>query len=302
MTATAVVMISPEGFGPNPQTAASNAFQQPDIAPGDLQRARLEWQSVRDQLVAAGVTVHEFRGAVEPRLPDQCFPNNWFSTHPDGSLVLYPMLAENRRAERRADVIQTLQRRYAVSRVIDLSSAERRGEYLEGTGSVVIDYRNQVGYAALSARTDRAMALRLGAELDLDMVVFETGDPAARPYYHSNVIMSIADEFALWCPEALPDPVQRRHVAERLAAGGRQVIEISRAQVGQFAANLLALAGTPGPVIALSDAARKALNADQAARLADHGRLLSVAVPTLERLGGGSVRCLLAEVHLAPRQ
>ena len=146
------------------------------------------------------------------------------------------------------------------------------------------------------------MALKLGQELALTIVSFSTRDSHGQPYYHSNVVMSVADNFALWCPDALPDPAQRRRVAEHLAIAGREVIEISIAQARRFAANVLALDGDQGPTIALSAVAAAALNDDQMARLADHGRLVEVAIPTLERLGGGSVRCLLAEVHLPARQ
>ncbi len=302
VVAAAVVMIYPEAFGPNPETAASNALQHNAARRQDAAQARVEAVALRDALVAQGVRVHEFEGRVRNSLPDECFPNNWFSTHPDGTVVLYPMMAVNRRGERRADVVDRLRSRYRVSRVVDLSGAELNGQYLEGTGSVVIDQRHGIGFAGLSARTDHALALQLGHELDLEMVTFTSGDASGQPYYHTNVILSVASQFALWCPDALPKRRERRRVAERLALGGREVIEVSRAQVHRFAANLLALAGADGPLIALSNAGRAALTADQASRLADHGRLVSVAVPTVERLGGGSVRCMLAEVHLPARQ
>ena len=302
MVAAAVVMVSPESFGPNAETAASNAFQRPDARADDPVHARAEWRALRDRLRAAGVRVHEFGGSRAPNRPDQCFPNNWFSTHPDGSLVLYPMMAANRRAERRTDIIQMLGQTYQVKRILDLSAAEARGQFLEGTGSVVIDHRYGVGFAALSPRTDAGLAARLGRELGLTMLTFTSRDAHGQPFYHSNVLMSVAEHFALWCPQALPDASERRAVADHLGQGGRPVIELSLPQTRCFAANLIALSGDQGPVIALSEAALAALNADQRARLADAGQLVSVAVPTLERIGGGSVRCLLAEVHLPVRR
>ena len=302
MVAAAVVMVSPEDFGPNPQTAASNPLQGDSAEPDDGARAIAEWRILKSQLTARGVRVHAFDGAASRDLPDQCFPNNWLTTHPDGTVVLYPMMAANRRGERRTDVIKMLRERYQISRLLDLSAAEAQGQFLEGTGSVVIDHRNGFGFAGLSARTDHALAGRLGSELGLEMLTFETRDAGGRSFYHTNLIMSIADDFALWCPAALPDAADRRRVAERLALGGRRIIEVSLPQINQFAANLLALTGRKGAMIALSGSAHDALNAEQAARLADHGVLVRVPIPTLERLGGGSVRCLLAEVHLPPRQ
>jgi hypothetical protein len=147
-------------------------------------------------------------------------------------------------------------------------------------------------------RTDSGLALRLGRELGLTMLTFSSRDERGQPLYHSNVLMSVAEHFALWCPQSLPEPAERQLVAEHLGLGGRPVIEISLAQVRRFAANLIALSGNQGPVIALSAAALAALNEDQRARLADAGQLISVPIPTLERVGGGSVRCLVAEVHL----
>jgi hypothetical protein len=302
MLAAAVVMVSPVAFGPNSQTAASNALQRADPLPGDSSRALAEWCVLRRQLAGQGVMVHDFAGATEVDLPDQCFPNNWFSTHPDGTVVLYPLMAENRRAERRVDVLQMLRRNYQVSRLLDLTAAEQKSQFLEGTGSVVIDHRNGFGFAGLSPRTSERLALRLGAELGLEMLTFQTADDAGRAYYHTNVIMSIADEFALWCPAALPDRAVRRRVSERLLLGGRAVIEITLPQAQRFAANLLALTGRAGPVIVLSSSAHDALTVEQAARLKDHGELLPLPLGTLERLGGGSARCLLAEVHLPARR
>ncbi len=302
MVAAAVVMVSPVAFGPNPQTAASNALQSADLRPGDSSRALAEWRELRRQLAAQGVLVHAFAGATARDLPDQCFPNNWFSSHPDGTVVLYPLMAENRRAERRTDVLQMLRRNYQVKRLLDLTAAEQECQFLEGTGSVVIDHRNGFGFAGLSARTNERLALRLGAELGLEMLTFQTADAAGRACYHTNVIMSIADEFAVWCPAALPDRAARRRVSERLSLGGRAVIEITLSQAQRFAANLLALMGHAGPVIVLSSSAHDALTVEQAARLEDHGELLPLPLGTLERLGGGSARCLLAEVHLPARQ
>ena len=300
MVAAAVVMISPESFGPNPQTAASNVFQQMEVHTDDGPRAHREFAQLECRLRAAGVRVHSFSGRGDAQLPDQVFANNWFSTHPDGNVVLYPMLAPNRRAEIRADVIATLRRNYRITRVVDLTGGVGEGRFLEGTGSVVIDHHNGVGFAALSPRTDSDLVATLGWELGLEMICFATQDQAGQPFYHTNVVMSICQDFAIWCPDALADPDQRRDVAARLSVGGRDVIEISLAQTYRFVANILTLNGA-GPLIALSETARSALDRDQVTRLADHGELLSVPVPTLERLGGGSLRCMLAEVHLPRR-
>lgn len=295
-----VLMIAPLGFDVNPQTAGSNAFQS---AGGQLDlagSARRETLATAARLRAVGIDVLLFDDTEYPHTPDAVFCNNWFSTHDDGTAVLYPMAAPNRRAERRPVLLRraAAARGLSLARLEDLSELERNGEFLESTGSLVLDRRDRVAYAGWSPRTCRSAAARLAGLIGYELCGFDTVGPDGRPVYHSNVMLSIGEQFALLCAESIPG-VQRDEVVQRLAAGGRDIIEISAPQMAQFAGNLLQLRGSQGPVIALSSSALAALNEAQRARLGAHGQLLAVRIPTIER-GGGSLRCTLGEIFLPP--
>ena len=236
----------------------------------------------------------------EPAKPDAVFPNNWVSFHEDGTIVLYPMEAASRRPERRRDVVDFAagMAGFRVSRIVDLSPLEQRGLYLEGTGSLILDHRERVAYAALSSRTHAAAVAEFGRQLGYEAVTFDTRDEAGVPLYHTNVMLSIGETFVVICAGAIPDLRQRRAVLDRLMASGRDVLAIDAAQMRAFAANILELATDGRPVIAMSDTAREALGARELARLGDNADIMAVPVPTIEHVGGGSVRCMLAEVFL----
>ncbi|HEX6997654.1 MAG TPA: arginine deiminase-related protein [Gammaproteobacteria bacterium] len=297
--AAAVLMVRPEHFASNPETLATNRFQAPAApsAPAAA-AARREHDGLAVRLAAAGVRVHAFRGRRAEPLPDEVFPNNWVSFHGDGTVVLYPMLAPSRRRERRRELVDALARRYRVARVVDLTRLEERGECLEGTGSLVLDRPRRVAYAALSPRTTPGALAAFAAETGYEIVAFRAADRAGSPIYHTNVLMSLGTRFAALCSAAIPDPAEREALVERLRASGRVVVDLSFAQLASFAGNLLELRGRGGPVIALSARALAALTAEQRAALAAHGRLVTADLATIERLGGGSVRCTLAEIHL----
>jgi hypothetical protein len=305
-TADAVLMIRPAQFAANPETRSSNAFQARHTAPPDAARAaRREFDALAAALERAGVRVLCFEGrhAEGPDaagLPDEVFPNNWISTHADGAVVLYPMLAPNRRRERRPDIIAKLQERhgYRVVRVVDLSPLEQRGVYLEGTGSLVLDRGRRIAYACRSARTDAAAAVEFAHALNYELLLFDALDTSGMPIYHTNVMMSVGTGFAVVCSASLPDAKQRRRLLDELGRGGRALIDLAPAQLAAFAANLIELRGASGPVIALSRSAADALTAAQHAALARQGQLVVAAIDTIETLGGGSVRCMLAEIHL----
>ena len=304
-TARAVLMVRPAAFGANTETAGSNFFQRP--APHVLDAARhaqLEFDVLALALVNAGVRVHQFAGQRGAALPDEVFPNNWLSLHADGTAVLYPMLAPNRRRERRRDILSALVDScgYRIDRVIDLTGLEARGEYLEGTGSVVLDRPGRVAYACRSPRThDKALA-ELARVLGYEVVPFTAADLAGRPIYHTNVVLSIGTRFAALCTAAITDSAVRRSVVARLEASGREVLVLSEHELDNFAANMLELDGSAGPVIALSAAALRALAAPTRQALERHGRLVTAEIATIERIGGGSVRCMLAEVALPRAQ
>ncbi len=293
-------MIAPLSFGVNPQTADSNAFQSVDDHAELGGSARREALGAAARLRDAGVDVLLFDDTEQPCTPDAVFCNNWFSTHTDGSAVLYPMAAPNRRAERRPELLRSaaVARGLALAELRDISGLERDQEYLESTGSLVLDRRERVAYAAWSPRTSRSAAARLASLIGYELCGFDTAGPDGRPVYHANVMMSIGDRFALLCGESI-DPAAREEVLARLAAGRREIIEITPSQMTRFAGNLLQLDGARGRVIALSSSALQALDADQRARLAEHGRLVAADIPTIER-GGGSLRCMLGEIFLPP--
>ena len=304
--ARAVVMIRPAHFGANPETAASNRFQR-RIAPADRRThdaaiaaaALAEFDALADALARAGIDVHVMPGRDVPTCPDEVFPNNWFSTHADGTLVRYPMLAPSRRLERRDDVVDALRRLgYTVRTIVDLTDLETRGLYLEGTGSLVLDRTARVAFACTSARTSpdavRIFCTRLGYE----PVLFDAVDRDGHPIYHTNVMMSVGTAFALVCADAIRGENACGRVLDALRANGKRVIEIGYPELDAFAGNLLELRGRDGPVIALSRRAFDSLSEAQRAALGEHGTLVPVAVDTIETYGGGSVRCMLAEIHL----
>jgi hypothetical protein len=306
-TATDVMMIRPVAFAGNPETQPSNAFQQLDSGHDDAahQAAALrEFDGLVAALEQAGVTVHVFDDTPEPHTPDSIFPNNWVSFHADGTVVLYPMLAENRRLERRMDLLEALSSKHGfhAARVIDLTRHEHDGRYLEGTGSLVLDRIHRVAYACVSPRTDLDVLGDFAQQLDYDIVAFEAHDANGAAIYHTNVLMSVGERFAAICTSAIRED-ERDGVLGQLRSTGRTVVELSMEQMNAFAGNMLELGSSrTGSVVAMSERARAALTAEQRATLEScAGPIVAAAIPTIERLGGGSVRCMLAELHL-PRK
>ncbi len=304
-TASHVLMIRPVRFAGNVQTAASNRFQQLDGAVVDAQIAALnEFDALANALRANDVDVHIVDDTPEPHTPDSIFPNNWVSFHADGTVVLYPMLAPNRRLERRLDIVEALDLHdgFHVSRTIDLTHREAEGKFLEGTGSLVLDRINRIAYACLSPRTDMDVLGEFAQRLDYDIVAFEAFDAGGAPIYHTNVLMSVGARHAAICSASI-EPQRRAAVMETLAKSGREVIDLSMEQMNSFAGNMLELQSRSGtPILAMSAAALMVLDSDQRAKLEAHAKIVSVPIPTIERLGGGSVRCMIAEVHLPRRK
>ena len=303
-TAADVLMIRPVRFAGNVQTAASNRFQQIEagaVAEAVQSAARAEFDGFVQVLQQAGVQVHVFEDTPEPHTPDALFPNNWVSFHADGTVVLYPMLAPNRRLERRLDILEALHARHGfhVARTIDLTHREAQEKFLEGTGSLVLDRINRIAYACLSPRTDMDVLGEFAQRLDYEIAAFEACDVGGTAIYHTNVLMSVGTRFAALCSECI-EPGRREAVIDLLRTSGRTVVELGFDQLHQFAGNMLELrTADGGSVIAMSSAALTSLAADQRAALEDAaGPIVSHAIPTIERLGGGSVRCMIAEVHL----
>lgn len=295
-------MVRPHRFHPNPETASDNAFQsQAAQAPEAIARlAHAEVTSAAARLQAAGVRVHLFEDLGERDTPDAVFPNNWFSTHAGGHVALYPMFAESRRRERRADVIEMLKAEYRVQDVIDYSGLEQDGMFLEGTGAMVLDHIARVAYTAQSNRADPVALERFCTHFNYEPMAFATADAQGLPCYHTNVMLCVGTDFALGGFHLIRDPARRQAVRERLSESGRAVIELSAQQIGEFAGNALELTGAQGRVLALSARAAASLTAEQKAMIERSATLLPLKVPTIE-LAGGSVRCMLAGIHLARR-
>jgi hypothetical protein len=305
-SADAVLMVRPASFGWNAQTAASNRFQPPvPVAVRDAgARAVAEFDALVAALAEAGVRVHACDDRAQPACPDAVFPNNWVSLHADGTVVLYPMLAPNRRRERRLELVEALEHGergagHRVERLLDLTHHELRGRYLEGTGSVVFDHPGRLAYACLSPRTDARVLDELCEELGYEPVTFAATDGEGVPVYHTNVMLSIGSGFVVVCAESVL-PEQRGALLERLASAGRRVVTIERRAMGAFAGNVLELRAADGArVLAASRRALACLpDAARATLAACVERVVAVPVPTIEDLGGGSVRCMLAEVFL----
>ncbi|MGE3192234.1 MAG: citrulline utilization hydrolase CtlX [Microbacteriaceae bacterium] len=296
---SAVVLIRPHHFASNPATAVDNAFQTVDAArtPADVAAAAYDDATrLAEALEAAGITVHLFEDEDETR-PDSVFPNNWFSTHAGGRIAVYPMFAPNRRLERRTDVLELLKAKYRVQEVIDYSGLEVDGLYLEGTGAMVLDNLNRVAYAVRSNRADPIALERFCTAFGYEPMVFDASLRGV-PIYHTNVMMCIGTEFALVGLDAMTS--RRDEIAERLAEQGREVVALTDDQLADFAGNAIELHGTQGRILAMSARAEASLTAAQREVIERSARILAVDVPTIE-LEGGSVRCMIAGIHLDRR-
>ncbi|MDI9318876.1 MAG: arginine deiminase-related protein [Phycisphaerales bacterium] len=297
-----IFMVRPAHFGYNEQTAASNTFQNATISIENPQHiAQQEFDQAVEKLQGAGIHVWVIEDNPDAICPDAIFPNNWISTHEDGTIVLYPMLTPNRRSERREDIVVSLEKNYQVSRMIDLSKYEQDGKFLEGTGSIVFDHDARIAYACLSPRTDQKVLLGLCQQLSYTPVCFHSVDEHGIDVYHTNVIMGIGKGFAIICLDSILDKHERNSVITALITGQKEIIEISFAQVKSFAGNVLAIQNDKGEqIVALSESAYIALSEQQKKSLEQHSTLLPISIPNIETIGGGSVRCMLAQNFLKP--
>ncbi len=301
--ASAVLMIRPARFGSNPMTAASNRFQaDADTLPDELQSAaEAEFDRFAETLEANGIRAVVVPDLADPETPDAIFPNNWVSFHADGRVVLYPMEAKNRRLERRLDIIEMLDTDlgYHVSEIVDLSGHEVNGHYLEGTGSMVLDRQHRIAYAGLSTRTHLDPLGDFAQRLDYDVVAFDAVDRNGIPIYHTNVLMNIGESIAVVCDVAIHREEQRAAVLKQLEDTGHDIVHIDYTQLGSFAGNMLELRNDRGErLTVMSKTAFESLHADQMGKLRDNGTIVTADIDCIERAGGGSVRCMLAEIHL----
>lgn len=298
----AVVMVRPHRFQPNPATATDNTFQTTPTDPSqDVSlTAYREVTAAASRLEEEGVRVHLFEDRGENNTPDSVFPNNWFSTHPGGHVALYPMYSPSRRRERRSDIIEMLKAQYRVQDVIDYSGLEPDGVFLEGTGAMVLDHVARVAYTARSNRADPVALERFCTHFNFEPMVFDTADEEGRPIYHTNVLMCVATDFALVGFDMMTSRTRAQEIRERLLESGRQAITLTKEQIADFAGNAMELSSRSGPLLALSQRALDSLTLQQKQAMEKSVRLIGLCVPTIE-MAGGSVRCMLAGIHLSAR-
>jgi hypothetical protein len=289
-------MIRPVRFGFNEQTAGSNSFQdnRGESAEYIRQQALQEFDAFAGKLLAAGIDVEIFEDTQLPHTPDSIFPNNWISFH-GNTIVLYPMLAENRRLERRQDIIGHFSDNS--TRLIDLSGNENNTVFLEGTGSIVFDYRNKLAFANISPRTDKALLHALCGQLGFKPVTFRAVDGTGAAIYHTNVLMCIGNKFAVLCSECIPDKDERNMIIRSIKDTGREIILISYAQMNSFAGNMYELfRDKKESMIVMSEQAYRSLSHEQVSGLEAYGSILHSPLYTIEKYGGGSARCMIADV------
>jgi hypothetical protein len=300
---SSVLMIRPARFYPNPETARDNAFQHK--ADHDAETlaliARREFDTAAQTLRVAGINVHVFEDTVEPEKPDAVFPNNWISTHHDGRVALFPMYSALRRRERRRDIIDELRKRYRVTDVIDYSTYEANGLYLEGTGSLVFDHLNKIAYVSLSTRSHPKMIQRFADDFGYEPVTFTSIGSDGQPIYHTNVMMCIGTGFAMVGLDMIPNKSERQQLRARLEKTGREIVELSAGQIANFAGNAIELHNEDAEkLLVLSSRAYQVLTDEQRKRLSCYVRAVPLELPTIE-LGGGSARCMIATIYLPPR-
>lgn len=300
-----ILMIRPVNFRMNEQTAVNNYFQE-ELSFKNIEinaKAQNEFDVFVEKLRAVGIQVIVEHDVKELDTPDSIFPNNWVSFHSNGDVGLYPMFAENRRKERREEVLLRLEKEgFEINNVVDYTSAEDEGLFLEGTGSLLLDRVNEKAYCALSARADEELFIEFCEDFEYTPIVFnanQTVDDKRLPIYHTNVMMCLAENFAVICLESIDDKKERKNVVSSLKKDGKQIIEISEAQMHKFAGNMLQLRGADDKrYLVMSEAAHNSLTTSQIARIEKHCTILSSSLQTIETCGGGSARCMMAEVFL----
>jgi hypothetical protein len=308
-TTNTILMVRPTSFRANEQTAVNNHYQKQvtDLSQKELElQAQNEFDVFVEKLRGVGVNVIVFKSQDGLDTPDSHFPNNWVSFHEDGTVGLYPMFAENRRLERREAVITLLESNgFNIENIVDYTSAEEEDLFLEGTGSLLLDRANRKAYCALSQRADEDLFIEFCEDFEFTPVVFtsnQTVDNARTPIYHTNVMMCLGETFSVICLDSIDDKKERKNVVKHLKEDGKEIIAISEAQVGQFAGNMLQVKGEDDKrYLVMSQSAYDCLTKDQLNKLEKHTAILSSSLSTIEACGGGSARCMMAEVFL-PKQ
>jgi hypothetical protein len=297
-TTDSLLMIRPANCGFNPQTAASNSFQKQieKLSAAEIQaQAAAEFDNLVELLRRHDINIIVVEDTPAPAKPDAVFPNNWVSFHHDGTVFLYPMLSEKRNTERRADIIENLKQHFQIREVIDLSNGEN--QILEGTGSMVCDHRNKIIYACLSPRTNKKLLEKFASMIGYEPVSFVCSDATGTEIYHTNVVMCVGEKLAIICLDTIKNFTERDLVTMALIKTNHEIVEISPAQMNQFAGNMLEVRNNQGKnYLLMSASAHESLNENQIKQIRKHAKILSANIETIEAVGGGSIRCMLAEI------
>jgi hypothetical protein len=294
-----ILMVRPFQFYFNQQTAANNFFQSNINIENANELAIAEFDAMVEKLRAHQIKVNVVQDTKDPSTPDSIFPNNWVSTHTNGTVCLYPMFAENRRAERKSTVINFLQSNYKIENTLDLTDLEKEGIFLEGTGSMVLDHQNKIAYGCLSERLDKEAFISWCDKMQFKPITFKAVDDKAQPIYHTNVLMCMANQFVVICLDSIPNEQERQMLLDSFARTNKEVIEISQDQLNHFAGNMLQVFDiTEKPHLIMSEQAYKSLHTAQLKSLEKYNPILPISIPTIEALGGGSTRCMMAEIYL----
>ncbi|NNE32105.1 MAG: amidinotransferase [Winogradskyella sp.] len=304
-TTDTILMIRPASFRMNEQTAVNNYFQEDlDIKNAEINnKAQQEFDDFVEKLMAVGIKVIVEQDDKLMDTPDSIFPNNWVSFHSNGDVAKYPMFAENRRRERRDEVFIRLEEEgFKIENIIDYTSAEHEGVFLEGTGSILMDRVNRKAYCALSPRADEDLFIEFCEDFEYTPIIFtanQTVDGERLPIYHTNVMMCLAENFAVICLDTIDDKKERKNVVKHLKQDGKEIISITESQMNQFAGNMLQLRGSDDKrYLVMSEAAHKSLNKQQIENIEKYCSIISSSLDTIETCGGGSARCMMAEVFL----
>ncbi len=298
MPTAEILMIEPVNFGYNSETAVNNSFQKKSSDTGVQENALKEFKNFVSLLLQNKVHVHVVKDSASPVTPDSLFPNNWISFHDDGCVFLYPMFAQNRREERKQTVIDYIKNSFQVTAIHNLSSFEEEQIFLEGTGSMVLDRKNKIAYAALSPRTNVIVFNKFCSTTKFKPVTFTSRWTDGSPIYHTNVMMCVAETFVVICLESISDQDEKDTLLENFKNTGKEVIEISYEQLGHFAGNMLQIKNMDGEMLlVMSTQAYQSLTEDQISRLLHFNRILHSPLDTIETSGGGSARCMMAEIY-----
>jgi len=298
-TSSTILMVRPVRFGFNEQTASNNSFQKRGFEKSAQERALEEFDNFVSLLRSNGVEVIVAQDTEEPHTPDSIFPNNWFSTHETGELVLYPMCAPNRRLERKEGVMNLIMGTNGVKKIIDLTGWEAKGLFLEGTGSMILDRENKLAYVCRSPRSDETILQKLCDELDYEYFIFSAYDNSDSLIYHTNVMMCVAEEFVVACLDSIKDIDERQSFIELVENCDKELIEISMEQMENFAGNMLQVKSKNGePILVMSSTAKKCLTSDQLSKLMGYCKIVAPEISVIEINGGGSARCMMAEIFI----